>query len=217
MSGGPYGGVERFQKDISKGEPKLRGNGFCRAMITIEAGPSETRRAGALPKRELARFVACAASAIGLAGEVSVLLAGDERIRELNHRFRGKNASTDVLSFPAAPDFAGQRSGRSSRRGHAGDLAISLETAARQAGEHGHSLELEVKVLLLHGLLHLAGYDHEADSGEMARKEAGLRKKLDLPLGLIERRHPPKKLRSDVRAGLRRKAPLAKQSRGRLS
>jgi probable rRNA maturation factor len=183
-------------------------------MITIEAGSSEITRAGALPKRELARFVAGAAAAIGLAGEVSVLLAGDERIRELNHRFRGKNASTDVLSFPASPDLAGQSSGRSSRRGHAGDLAISLETAARQAGEHGHSLELEVKVLLLHGLLHLAGYDHQTDSGEMARKEAALRKKLDLPLGLIERQHLSKRLRPNVRAGLRRKVPLAKQSPG---
>jgi probable rRNA maturation factor len=75
-------------------------------------------------------------------------------------------------------------------------LAISLETAARQAEECGHTLETEVKVLLLHGLLHLAGYDHEADSGEMARRESRLRKKLELPLGLIEREGEP---RADAR------------------
>ena len=140
-----------------------------------------------------------------------MLLAGDERIRELNNRFRGKNKSTDVLSFPAAPHFAGHSSGS----GHAGDLAISLETAARQAGECGHTLEIEVKVLLLHGLLHLAGYDHETDSGEMARKETRLRKKLALPLGLIERERPPGKLRLGVRPARGRKVAVAKQYSGR--
>jgi probable rRNA maturation factor len=178
-------------------------------MIMIEPAPSKTSRVGALRKRELAQFVACAASAIGLAGEVSVLLAGDERIRELNNRFRGKNKSTDVLSFPAAPNFAGHSSGS----GHAGDLAISLETAARQAGERGHTLEIEVKVLLLHGLLHLAGYDHEADSGEMARKETRLRKKLALPLGLIERERPPGRLRPGVRPARGRKVTVVKQAK----
>jgi probable rRNA maturation factor len=167
-------------------------------MITIEPAPTKTFRAGTLRKRELAQFVACAAAALGLAGEISVLLAGDERIRELNSRFRGKNKSTDVLSFPAALHFPGS--------GQAGDLAISIETAARQAEECGHTLETEVKVLLLHGLLHLAGYDHEADSGEMARRESRLRKKLALPLGLIERgakphtgvRPPPRRNAAEV-------------------
>jgi probable rRNA maturation factor len=169
-------------------------------MITIEPAPSKTFRAGVLRKRELARFVASAASELALAGEVSVLLAGDERIRELNRGFRGEDKSTDVLSFPSAPHFPGG--------GHAGDLAISLETAARQAGERGHTLEFEVKVLLLHGLLHLAGYDHETDSGEMAQRENRLRKKLALPLGLIERERRPAK----PRAAPGRKAAAAKGS-----
>jgi probable rRNA maturation factor len=83
-----------------------------------------------------------------------------------------------VLSFPTAEEFKGE---------HAGDLAVSLETAARQAREHGHSLRDEVRVLLLHGLLHLSGMDHEKDRGEMAAREAELRKTLRLKSGLIAR------------------------------
>jgi probable rRNA maturation factor len=125
----------------------------------------------------LTRYLREAQLAVGLRGEVSVLLTTDAGIRSLNRRFRKKNKATDVLSFPVDdPAF-----------GSAGDLAISIETAARQAEEHGHKLKVEVKVLMLHGLLHLAGYDHEADDGQMARKERRLRAKLGLPQGLIER------------------------------
>lgn len=149
-------------------------------MIAIDPAPSKTSPAGAgLRRRDLSRFLSRAMRVIGLRGEASVLLTEDERIRALNREFRHRDKSTDVLSFPAAPMFLA---------GHtAGDLAISLETAARQAAEHGHTLETEIKILMLHGLLHLAGYDHETDSGEMARRESGLRRELDLPLGLIER------------------------------
>ncbi len=150
-------------------------------MIVLEPATSKIPLGGAagLRRRELSRFLACAAQAIGLGGEVSVLLAGDERIRVLNRDFRGKDHSTDVLSFPAAPTFAAA--------GQAGDLAISLEAASRQAAKYGHPLETEVKLLMLHGLLHLAGFDHESDAGQMARREARLRKQLALPLGLIQR------------------------------
>jgi probable rRNA maturation factor len=96
----------------------------------------------------------------------------------LNREFRGKNKATDVLSFPAMAEMAGV---------FAGDLAVSLETAQRQAAEHGHSLRDEVRVLLLHGLLHLSGMDHEVDEGEMAEREGLLRAKLRLPSGLIAR------------------------------
>jgi probable rRNA maturation factor len=75
--------------------------------------------------------------------------------------------------------------------GYAGDLAISVPTARKQAVEQGHTLSVEIKVLILHGLLHLAGYDHEADEGEMARRERLLRTKLRLPPGLIERVENP--------------------------
>ncbi len=123
--------------------------------------------------------------AAGCSGSVSVLLTSDERIRELNREFRGKNVPTDVLSFPAvAWEF---EAGNGHKAKSAGDLAISLETAARQAESLGHSLATEVKILILHGGLHLAGFDHETDDGEMARKEKRLRRQLGLPSGLIER------------------------------
>jgi len=153
-------------------------------MILIEPPRSPTlARRNPLNKRELARFARNAIQAAGGAGGVSILLTGDERIRELNQQFRKKNNPTDVLSFPAF-EWDGETA-RSSK--HLGDLAISLDTASRQAQTFGHSLATEVKVLILHGTLHLAGYDHEQDKGEMARIEARLREELDLPAALIER------------------------------
>ena len=118
---------------------------------------------------------------MGLAGDVHVLLADDATLQRLNRTYRGKNKPTDVLSFPAGDAEEGNDSGV------AGDLAISLETAARQAKQYGHSLRDEVRVLLLHGVLHLAGFDHERDRGEMAAREAALRRELGLAVGLIGR------------------------------
>ncbi len=135
-------------------------------------------RAVGLSPSGLTRYLRAAQRAVGLQGEVEVLLAGDVTLKRLNRQYRAKNKSTDVLSFPGAPEVASA---------HAGDLAISLETAARQAEEHGHTLRDEVRVLLLHGLLHLHGMDHEADRGEMANREAELRRALRLPSGLIAR------------------------------
>jgi probable rRNA maturation factor len=139
---------------------------------------ADSWRALGLSRAGLGRFLRAAQGLVGLRGEVDVLLAGDRTLRRLNREFRGKDKATDVLSFPAAEEFAG---------GHAGDLAVSLDTARRQAKEHGHSLRDEVRVLLLHGLLHLAGMDHEADQGEMAAREAMLRTRFRLPNGLIAR------------------------------
>ena len=118
---------------------------------------------------------------VRLRGQVTVLLTTDRRIRRLNRDFRGKDQSTDVLSFPAEPG----------PEKLAGDLAISVPTARKQARANGHALSVEIKVLMLHGLLHLAGYDHETDTGQMARRERMLRGKLGLPLGLIERSERP--------------------------
>ena len=126
----------------------------------------------------LARFLNRARAAVVLEGEVHVLLADDATLKRLNKTFRGKNVATDVLSFPA---------GDANGSGVAGDLAISLETAARQAVRFGHSLRDEVRVLLLHGVLHLAGFDHEADAGEMAAREAELRRELRVETSLIAR------------------------------
>ncbi|MGD0737655.1 MAG: rRNA maturation RNase YbeY [Terracidiphilus sp.] len=142
--------------------------------------------------RTLARFLAAAQAAVRLRGQVTVLLTTDASIRGLNRRFRGKNKATDVLSFPA------QGPGT---EGMAGDLAISVTTALSQAASQGHSLSTEIKVLILHGLLHLAGYDHEVDDGKMARRERLLRAKLKLPLGLIERTElKPRVVQSKPRA-----------------
>ena len=149
-------------------------------MIVYEAATElKLPRARRPRRRELARFLRDAIEAAGLEGDVGVLLAGDEEVRALNRQYRGKDKATDVLSFPAADP----------RNGIAGDLAISLETALRQAEERHETLEMEIKVLLLHGLLHLAGYDHETDDGAMHRKEVRLRRKLGLAPALIERTH----------------------------
>ena len=148
-------------------------------MVLIDPSIRAKFGRSAFTKRGLESFLAEAARAARLTGTVSVLLTSDSEIRRLNREFRGKDKATDVLSFPA-----GDGAGRSRT---AGDLAISVETAAREAEQRGHSLETELRVLLLHGVLHLAGFDHEADSGEMARKENALRNKLGLEEGLIAR------------------------------
>ena len=158
-------------QDLSKKAAQPR-----RSRDSIQTGYARNHRIPAV--RTLARFLHAAQFALKLRGQVTVLLTTDSAIRRLNRQFRGKNKATDVLSFPAA-DPAATRA--------AGDLAISIHTARRQADESGHSLLIEIKVLILHGLLHLAGYDHEIDAGEMARLEQRLRAKLRLPQGLIER------------------------------
>lgn len=120
--------------------------------------------------------------AVKLKGSVNVLVTGSAEVRALNRRFRGKNKATDVLSFPAESPRAGAGS-----RALAGEIAISAEIAARNAVSLGHSAAEEVKILTLHGILHLAGFDHERDNGQMARKEVALRRRFRLPTGLIER------------------------------
>jgi probable rRNA maturation factor len=144
-------------------------------MITIESPPGVKEN---LSRSGLTSFLNRARAAAGLRGEVEVLLADDLTLRRLNKSFRGKNKATDVLSFPTPEEIADA---------HAGDLAISLETAARQAATSGHSVRDEVRLLLLHGLLHLSGLDHETDNGQMAAREAELRTKLKLSNTLIER------------------------------
>ena len=146
-------------------------------MITVDHPGGAT-----ISTRSLVQFLRRAHLALELAGEVEVLLTSDAALKRLNRSFRGKNKPTDVLSFPAEP-----MPGLPAEHQHAGDLAISIETAARQAKEHGHALATELRILLLHGLLHLAGMDHEADTGEMASREAELRRQLRLPSSLIER------------------------------
>jgi probable rRNA maturation factor len=141
---------------------------------------------------------------------VTIALVSDRRVRTLNRQYRGIDRATDVLSFPAG-DGISVEPGRQSRRrtrGSAddtnvepalqsrrtvflGDIVIARGVAARQAREAGHGERTEWRVLALHGLLHLIGYDHEQDEGEMRRAEARLRRKGGLGAGLIEREGAP--------------------------
>lgn len=104
-------------------------------------------------------------------GEVGVLVCDDETIRTLNRHFRHKDSATDVLAFPAGAE---QHDGPV----YLGDIAISLDTAARQASECGHDLLRELETLLIHAILHLCGWDHEVDDGAMAVMESRLHKEL---------------------------------------
>ncbi len=132
------------------------------------------------PARGLASWLARAAPRWA-AGEVGVALVSDAVIRRLNRRFRRVDRPTDVLAFPAAPVARG-KAGRGARR--LGDIAIALGVARRQARRHGHAEAAEWRILALHGLLHLLGYDHDTDQGEMTRLEERLRRRAGLPAGL---------------------------------
>jgi len=136
------------------------------------------KRVADLTELALSRFVTLARQAAGLKGVVNVLLTSSAEMKSLNRRFRQKDKPTDVLAFPAEANL---------RKQFAGEIAISAEIAAKNAHALGHSPAEEVKILALHGVLHLRGYDHECDNGQMARREKQLRAVLHLPQGLIER------------------------------
>jgi probable rRNA maturation factor len=138
-----------------------------------------------LRQRALREFLGKVTEQVLKGREVSCLITTDAGIRKLNRRYRGKDHATDILSFPA--NF----SQKAQPVSVAGDLAISLDRAEAQAGEHGHTTHDELCILMLHGALHLAGMDHEKDTGEMARAEVRWRKRLQLPVGLIERTRGP--------------------------
>lgn len=123
-------------------------------------------------RTELAAFLVEVTRRVARGREITCLLTDDRELRRLNRQFRGADYATDVLSFP---------------NGEGGEIAISLDRAAEQAAEHGHTLVDELRILILHGTLHLAGMDHETDSGEMDRAERRWRKRFALPSGLIER------------------------------
>jgi len=132
-----------------------------------------TRR---IRKGELRQFLVEITRRVTRGRLIACLITDDAEIRRLNKKFRGKNSATDVLSFPAGAD-----------PGFSGDLAISVDRARAQASAHGHSIEDELRILMLHGALHLAGFDHETDAGEMATAELRWRKRFGLPSSLIRR------------------------------
>jgi probable rRNA maturation factor len=142
------------------------------------------KKIAGLSPSTLERFVLRARCAVHLRDAVNVLVTSSSELRVLNQRFRGADKATDVLSFPSPPAI------RSKARRMAGEVAVSAEIARENAERLGHSVADEVKILVLHGVLHLAGYDHERDNGEMARKESRLRRQLKLEVGLIERAQP---------------------------
>lgn len=141
------------------------------------------KKVAGLSEASLSRFVLRARQTAGVRGAVNVLVTTSSAMRALNSQFRGKKKPTDVLSFPAASIVPNDK------KAFAGEIAISAEIAAQSAARLGHSVALEIKILVLHGILHLAGFDHERDNGEMARKEAKCRRALRLPPSLTERAH----------------------------
>ncbi|MGA9445470.1 MAG: rRNA maturation RNase YbeY [Candidatus Sulfotelmatobacter sp.] len=151
----------------------------------------------------LERFVLRARRAVHLRDTVNVLVTNSQELRSLNRQFRGKDKATDVLSFPSP------QMGRRRVKQVAGELAISADIARENAIRLGHSVAEETRILVLHGILHLAGFDHEDDNGEMAHEETRLRQLLKLEMGLVER--------TEARASqhLSRKSPRIRPSRAR--
>lgn len=115
-------------------------------------------------------------------GALALAVVSDAHMRRLNRDHRGVDEATDVLSFPAGDQAAGH-----GEPGFLGDIAIAGGVAARQARAEGHPRRVEFRILALHGLLHLLGYDHESDDGTMRRVEDRLRRKAGLPQGLTGR------------------------------
>lgn len=161
------------KRNLSQSWPRKAARVAERKLVTLK------RRMAGLSGAMLEGFVLRARRVVGLKGTVDVLVTGSSEMRVLNRRFGGKDKPTDVLSFPALAKIEGGK--------FAGDVAVGADMAARNALRLGHSAVEEVKILTLHGVLHLAGYDHESDNGRMARKESKLRRELGLPTGLIER------------------------------
>jgi probable rRNA maturation factor len=166
-----------------------------RARPRLEVSTSD--ELGRPLRGSLARWLADVAPARAR-GSVAVAVVGDARVRALNREYRRKDYATDVLSFPSSATTAGTAGPAKAGHGvppkagrdaavHLGDIVIARGVARRQAKAAGHSESTELRVLALHGLLHLLGYDHESDAGEMARLERRLRRKGGLREGLIER------------------------------
>ncbi len=168
------------------------GSGASHRALRVLVGDEHGRRMPSAPS--LARWLKDIAPARAR-GTLSVAVVSDARIRSLNRRYRGVDRATDVLSFPVADRRSPLTADRSLITDHRspitdrclGDIVIARGVARRQAREAGHSELTEWRVLALHGLLHLLGYDHERDAGRMRRVEARLRRRGGLPGGLIER------------------------------
>ena len=150
------------------------------SSITFRRVPDELRR-------PVERFASRLQIEVTKGRPFDCVITSDAELRRLNREFRGEDHATDVLSFPAGLLPDGVPSGLGSVTKPLGDLAISLPRARSQAREFGHGIEQEIQILMLHGVLHLLGMDHETDRGSMARAEKRWRARLGLPNSLIER------------------------------
>jgi probable rRNA maturation factor len=151
------------------------------SSVRFRRVPASLRRAG------IERFARRLQKDVAKGWAFDILITGDAELRRLNRDFRRQDYATDVLSFPAVWQPTLPKPRPSGSAPFLGDIAISLGRARAQAREFGHSIEQEVQILMLHGVLHLFGHDHESDSGAMARAEKRWRASLGLPNGLIER------------------------------
>jgi probable rRNA maturation factor len=142
------------------------------------------RKPASLDEKSLESFAELLRAQVAGGRPFHCRISNDAELQALNAQFRRKDYPTDVLSFPAV--FP-KRDRKGADDAPLGDIAISLDRARAQAREWGHSVDDELRILLLHGVLHLTGLDHESDSGRMKRTEMRWRKKLGLPVGLIER------------------------------
>jgi probable rRNA maturation factor len=142
----------------------VRGDGPQRGILVVLVNRQRRRP---VAQARLRRVLSGAGKALRVNGEIAVVLAGDDRVRSLNSRYRGKDRPTDVLSFRGPGGYEGL-----------GDIVISVPAAARNAAALGRTLAQELDVLALHGLLHVLGYDHETDDGTMDRLERRLRRRL---------------------------------------
>jgi probable rRNA maturation factor len=183
--------------------------------LHIKHRPAGAARAR-LNSGELLRFALRAAMAAGVKSDVSLIITSSQEMHHLNRRFRHVDRPTDVLSFHSSDDVAD----------YAGDIAISSDIAFENGRSFGHSTMDEVKVLMLHGMLHLAGYDHESDDGRMARKESKLRQELGLPSNLIARSSEARKKKAalakstgkrQAKSRAKARARKSKQVRGRAT
>ena len=135
------------------------------------------QRLARVDRRRLVRLAGETLAAVDRANaSLTLAFVRDAAIRSLNRKYRGNDSATDVLSFPASDQYADDSP--DAEHESLGDVVISTDTALTQAREAGHSVEREMSELVIHGVLHLCGYDHEADNGEMNRLELSLRRKL---------------------------------------
>ena len=133
-----------------------------------------------IPHAELNRFLAAARKRLRIReGSLTIALVTDGQMKRWNNAFRGKNRPTDVLSFPA-DDSRRKRSPEAAAHSYMGDIAIAPAVARINARRFGRAFATEMRILILHGILHLMGYDHETDQGQMERREARLRRELGL-------------------------------------